>query len=181
MGDETSRFERTGESEQERLNRNLGELLQELRVSQTGVQILFAFLLALPFAQRFTKVTTFQRDVYFCALLLAAAASAFFIAPVSAHRLLFRRRGKEHLIYSSNWMAIAGLGCLAVAIVAVILLVSDFLFGAPVAAVATSVAFLLFVVLWYLLPLRWLIRHGWPDREDSSSRQASRDGAERQQ
>jgi|SRR5690348_5590440 uncharacterized protein DUF6328 len=168
MEGETSRFERTGESEQDRLNRNLNELLQELRVSQTGVQILFAFLLALPFAQRFTKVTSFQRDVYFATLLLSAAASAFFIAPVSAHRLLFRRKGKEHLIYSSNWMAIAGLGCLAVAIVGVILLVSDFLFSTAIAAASTSIAFLLFVVLWYLLPLRWLIRHRWPDREDSS-------------
>jgi uncharacterized protein DUF6328 len=175
MEEGTSRFERTGESEQDRLNRNLNELLQELRVSQTGVQILFAFLLALPFAQRFTKVTTFQRDVYFGTLLLSAAASAFFIAPVSAHRLLFRRRGKEHLIYSSNWMAIAGLGCLAVAIVGVILLVSDFLFSTAIAAVSTSIAFLLFVVLWYLLPLRWLIRHGWPAREDDSAAPASRE------
>jgi O-antigen/teichoic acid export membrane protein len=175
MEEGTTRFEETGESEQERLNRNLNELLQELRVSQTGVQILFAFLLALPFAQRFTKVTTFQRDVYFATLLLAAAASAFFIAPVSAHRLLFRRKGKEHLIYSSNWMAISGLGCLAVAIVGVILLISDFLFGAVTAAVSTGIAFLLFVVLWYLLPLRWLIRHGWPEREARSTEPPRRD------
>ena len=165
-GDERTRETRTGETEQERLNRNMNELLQELRVSQTGVQILFAFLLALPFAQRFTEVTTFQRDVYFATLLLAGAAAAFFIAPVSAHRLLFRRQGKEHLINSSNWMAIAGLGCLAVSIVGVILLISDFLFNTAVAAVTTSLAFLLFVVLWYLLPLRWLIRHGWPEPEE---------------
>jgi len=158
-GDERTRETRTGETEQERLNRNMNELLQELRVSQTGVQILFAFLLALPFAQRFTEVTSFQRDVYFATLLLAGAAAAFFIAPVSAHRLLFRRQGKEHLINSSNWMAIAGLGCLAVSIVGVILLISDFLFNPAVAAVTTSLAFLLFVVLWYVLPLRWLWRH----------------------
>jgi Family of unknown function (DUF6328) len=163
---EGAHYERTGESPQERLNRNMNELLQELRVSQTGVQILFAFLLALPFAQRFTKVTPFQRDVYFGTLLLAAASSALFIAPVSMHRLLFRRQGKEHLISASNWMAIVGLGCLAVAITGVILLISDFLFGAAVAAVCTTLAFLLFVVLWYLLPLRWLIRHGWPERVD---------------
>jgi len=158
-GDERTRETRTGETEQERLNRNMNELLQELRVSQTGVQILFAFLLALPFAQRFTEVTSFQRDVYFATLLLAGAAAAFFIAPVSAHRLLFRRQGKEHLINSSNWMAIAGLGCLAVSIVGVILLISDFLFNTAVAAITTSLAFLLFVVLWYVLPLRWLWRH----------------------
>ena len=74
-GDERTRETRTGETEQERLNRNMNELLQELRVSQTGVQILFAFLLALPFAQRFTEVTSFQRDVYFATLLLAGAAA----------------------------------------------------------------------------------------------------------
>jgi Family of unknown function (DUF6328) len=165
MEDANDRYERTGESEQERLNRNMNELLQELRVSQTGVQILFAFLLALPFAQRFTKVTTFQRDVYFVTLLLAAASGAFFIAPVSAHRLLFRRQGKAHLISSSNWMAIAGLFCLAVAIVGVILLISDFLFGTVVAAVVTGLAFLLFLVLWYLLPLQWLIRHRGVERD----------------
>jgi O-antigen/teichoic acid export membrane protein len=157
--DERTHEERTGESEQERLNRNMNELLQELRVSQTGVQILFAFLLALPFAQRFNEVTRFQRDVYFTTLLLAGASAAFFIAPVSAHRLLFRRQGKEHLINSSNWMAIAGLGCLAVAIVGVILLIADFLFGAATAAVTAGLAFLLFVVLWYGLPLRWLLLH----------------------
>src|ERR1700750_2729848 len=156
---ERAHYERTGETDQERINRNMKELLQELRVSQTGVQILFAFLLALPFAQRFTEVTAFQRDVYFVTLLLSGASAAFFIAPVSAHRLLFRRQGKEHLINSSNWMAIAGLGCLAVAIVGVILLISDFLFDATVAAVFTTLAFLLFVVLWYVLPLSWLWRN----------------------
>jgi hypothetical protein len=166
MEEGSDRYKRTGESEQDRLNRNMNELLQELRVSQTGVQILFAFLLALPFAQRFTKVTSFQRDVYFVTLLLAAASSAFFIAPVSAHRLLFRRQGKEHLIATSNWMAIAGLACLAVAIVGVILLISDFLFGTAVAVVVTACAFLLFIVLWYILPLRWLVRHGWPAPEE---------------
>jgi hypothetical protein len=157
--DQRTHEERTGESEQQRLNRNMNELLQELRVSQTGVQILFAFLLALPFAQRFNEVTDFQRDVYFATLLLSGASAAFFIAPVSAHRLLFRRQGKAHLITSSNWMAIAGLGCLAVAITGVILLIADFLFGAVMAAVSAGSAFLMFAVLWYGLPLRWLLRH----------------------
>ncbi len=152
-------YERTGESEQDRLNRNMNELLQELRVSQTGVQILFAFLLALPFAQRFNEVTTFQRDVYFATLLLAAVSAAFFIAPASAHRLLFRRQEKAHLIASGNWMAIAGLSCLALAIVGVILLIADFLFGTAMAVIASSLALLLFLVLWYALPLSWLRRH----------------------
>lgn len=158
MEEPNERYERTGESEQERLNRNMNELLQELRVSQTGVQILFAFLLALPFAQRFKEVTTFQRDVYFVTLLLSGVSAAFFIAPVSAHRLTFRRREKARLITNSNWMAIVGLGCLAVSIVGVILLISDFLFSAVTAAVFTGLIALLFLGLWYALPLSWLVR-----------------------
>src|SRR3977135_1157192 len=86
----------------ERWDRNFGELLQELRVAQTGVQILFAFLLTLPFTQRFTKITSFQKDVYFVTLLLAPAASACIIAPVAHHRILFRRRQKEYLVAVSN-------------------------------------------------------------------------------
>ncbi|HEY7632505.1 MAG TPA: DUF6328 family protein [Thermoleophilaceae bacterium] len=158
MEGDRERFERTGETEQERLNRNMNELLQELRVSQTGVQILFAFLLTLPFTQRFTEVTAFQRDVYFATLLLAGAASAFFIAPVSAHRLLFRRQQKRYLIVQSNWMSIAGLACLAVAIVGVILLIADFLFSSTLAAIVGGFFFVLFGVLWYALPLSWLLR-----------------------
>jgi hypothetical protein len=155
---ESERFERTGESEQERLNRNMNELLQELRVSQTGVQILFAFLLALPFAQRFKEVTAFERDVYFATLLLAAVASAFFIAPVSFHRLLFRRKEKAQLITASNWMAIAGLGCLAVAMNGVILLITDFLLGNLAAGITTGCSTALFLFLWYALPLQRLRR-----------------------
>src|ERR671934_1693401 len=147
---ESERFERTGESEQERLNRNMNELLQELRVSQTGVQILFAFLLAVPFAQRFKEVTAFQRDVYFVTLLLAAAASALFIGPVAFHRLLFRRQEKAYLIATSNWMAISGLLCVALAIVAVILLITDFLFSGLTAALVTGVFVIAFSFLWFL-------------------------------
>jgi uncharacterized protein DUF6328 len=150
---------RPGESEDERLDRNMNELLQELRVSQTGVQILFAFLLALPFAQRFKEVTAFQRDVYFATLLLAGLASVFFIAPVSFHRLLFRRREKAYLITSSNWMAIAGLACLAVAITGVILLITDFLFSGVAAAICTGFFAALFAFLWYALPLSRLRGH----------------------
>src|SRR6476469_3807094 len=90
------------ESAAERLDRNLGELLQELRVAQTGVQILFAFLLTLPFTQRFGEVTRFERDVYFVTLMCAGSASAFLIAPVSYHRLLFRQREKHHVVFAAN-------------------------------------------------------------------------------
>jgi hypothetical protein len=175
MEEDTERFERTGESEQQRLNRNMNELLQELRVSQTGVQILFAFLLTLPFTQRFKEVTTFQRDVYFVSLLLAGAASAFFIAPVSIHRVLFRRKEKARLIAASNWMALAGLACIAVAMVGVILLIADFLFGPVTAAVVAGFAGLLFAALWYALPLSWLLRQAGR-RAAESAHKSRRDG-----
>jgi ABC-type multidrug transport system fused ATPase/permease subunit len=174
--EETERFERTGESEQERLNRNMNELLQELRVSQTGVQILFAFLLTLPFTQRFKEVTTFQRDVYFVSLLLAGAASAFFIAPVSIHRLLFRRKEKARLIAASNWMAIAGLACIAVAMVGVILLIADFLFGSLTAALVAGFAGLVFALLWYALPLSWLLHQARRGAGSSPEPPSRRDG-----
>jgi hypothetical protein len=151
--EQAEHFERTGEPEQERLNRNMNELLQELRVSQTGVQILFAFLLAVPFAQRFKEVTAFQRDVYFVTLLLAAAASALFIGPVAFHRLLFRRQEKAYLITTSNWMAISGLACVALAITGVLLLITDFLFSGVAAAAVTVAAGLVFLFLWFVLPL----------------------------
>src|SRR3954464_4237071 len=90
------------ETEEERLDRNFIELLQELRVSQTGVQILFAFLLTLPFTQRFTQVSSFERDIYFVSLLFSGAASALFIGPVSYHRLLFRRGEKRQMVFVGN-------------------------------------------------------------------------------
>jgi hypothetical protein len=146
------------ETQSERLDRNLVELLQELRVAETGVQILFAFLLALPFSQRFTKTTTFERDVYFVTLLLAGVASALFIGPVSWHRLLFRLSEKEEIVYAGNWMALAGLACLAVAIVGVVLLITDFLFGGVAAAIASGALATFIAVLWFSLPLRQRMR-----------------------
>ena len=149
---------RKDESEEEQLDRNMSELLQELRVSQTGVQILFAFLLALPFAQRFKEVSAFERDVYFVTLLLAGLASALFIAPASFHRLLFRQQEKAYLIASSNWMAIVGLACLAFAITGTVLLIADFLFGTTAAAITGGSFGFVFGFLWYALPLSRLRR-----------------------
>jgi hypothetical protein len=146
------------ESEEQRLDRNFQELLQELRVSQTGVQILFAFLLTLPFTQRFTEVTTFQRDVYFVTLLLAGLASALFIGPVSWHRVLFRRQEKREVVFAANWMAISGLVCLAIAIVGVVMLITDFLFGGAATAIVAGCLAAAIVVLWYVLPIIRLIR-----------------------
>ena len=146
------------ETEHERLDRNFSELLQELRVSQTGVQILFAFLLTLPFTQRFGEVTRFERDVYFVTLLLSGTASALFIGPVSYHRVLFRKREKSEVVFVANRMAVAGLLCLALAITGVILLVTHFLFGGLAAAIASGCMGTLILLLWYMLPLARLLR-----------------------
>ena len=142
-----------GERNEERLDRNMTELLQELRVAQTGVQILFAFLLTLPFTQRFGRITQFQRTVYFVTLLLAAAASAFIIAPAAHHRLLFRRRQRSYLVQSANKLAIAGLICLSLAITGAILLISDLLFRETLTIVATAGIGGLFGGLWFVVPL----------------------------
>jgi hypothetical protein len=154
------------ESDTERLDRNFNELLQELRVSQTGVQILFAFLLTLPFTQRFSEVTEFQKNVYFATLMLAAGASILFIGPVSWHRLLFRRQEKGEVVFAANWMAIGGLVCLSLAIVGVVLFVTDFLFSGTGAVIASGCIAAMIVVLWYTLPLIRLIRIMRRDRGD---------------
>jgi len=149
---------RSDETESERLDRNFGDLLQELRVAQTGVQILFAFLLTLPFAARFETVDAFERVVYSVALLSAAAAAAMIIAPVAYHRMLFRRGRKPELVRSAHRMASGGLAFLLVAMVGAILLVSDVVMGRTLAIVVTVVAGAWFVLLWGVLPL--LRRHG---------------------
>jgi len=154
------------ETETERLDRNFNELLQELRVSQTGVQILFAFLLTLPFTQRFTEVSTFQKDVYFITLLLAGCASILFIGPVSWHRVLFRRQEKREIVVAANLMAIGGLVCLSLAMVGVILFITDFLFSDTAAVIASGSLGLAIVVLWYTLPLIRLMRIVRRDRGD---------------
>jgi uncharacterized membrane protein YiaA len=142
------------ETEQERVDRNLGELLGELRVALPGVQVLFAFLLVVPFNQRWTTVTKFQEKVYFVTLLCAAAASAFLIAPSVQHRIEFRRQDKEYIVVVANRLAIIGLGFLAVAMTGVILLVTDVLFGTLTVVLACAAVATMFAVLWYLIPLR---------------------------
>jgi hypothetical protein len=142
------------ESEAERLDRNLGELLQELRVALPGVQVLFAFLLAVPFQQEFTKITDFQKGVYFATLLLTALTAALLIAPTAYHRLTFRYQQKHRLVFISNRLAIAGLCTLALAMICAIMLITDVLFGTKTTLVTTGVTVAVFVVLWAALPLR---------------------------
>jgi hypothetical protein len=142
------------ESEAERLDRNLGELLQELRIALPGVQVLFAFLLAVPFQQNFTKITGFQEKVYFATLLCTAISAALLIAPSAYHRVTFRLQRKEELVQHANRFAILGLGFLAAAMTGAIMLITDVLFGA-IATVVTSVfAAAMFAALWYLMPAR---------------------------
>jgi hypothetical protein len=141
------------ETEQERLNRELDTLLGELRVAMPGVQVLFAFLLAVPFQQRFAQVTDFQRDVYFGTLLAAAAASALFVAPTAYHRLMFRERDKPRLVAISSKLALGGLACLAVAMNGAVLLVTDVLFDTTTVAVTIAVTATLFLGLWFGLGL----------------------------
>ena len=128
------------ETEDERLDRNLGELLQELRVALPGVQVLFAFLLAVPFQQNFTKITEFQKNVYFATLLLTAISAALLISPSAYHRLTFRYQQKHHLVFLANRFAIAGLGALALAMTGAILLITDVLFGTTATIVTGAVA-----------------------------------------
>jgi hypothetical protein len=146
------------ESRKERVDRELIELLNELRVALPGVQVLFAFLLSIPFANRFARVDDFQRDVYFVALLSAMLSSGLLIAPSAYHRLLFRQSEKERILMHANLLAIAGLTALAVSLLACILLVSDFLFGRTTAWVVTGLGGATISTLWYALPLRLRVR-----------------------
>jgi Family of unknown function (DUF6328) len=142
------------ETEQERLDRNLGELLQELRVALPGVQVLFAFLLAVPFQQGFEEVTEFQKIVYFATLMLTAISATMLISPSAYHRITFRYQQKRRLVYYSNRFAIIGLALLALAMTGAILLVTDFLFSLAAAIVAAGVALCVFGFFWFALPLR---------------------------
>ena len=138
----------------ERCDRNLAELLQEVRVAQTGVQVLFGFLLTVPFSTQFDQVTATERAVYFVTLLLAGAATMLLIAPTSHHRLLFRCGDKERLVLIANRYAIAGLVAVAATMVGAVLLVSLLVIGSTGASLATAAAAAGCAWCWYLQPLR---------------------------
>jgi len=142
------------ESEDARLDRNLGELLQELRVALPGVQVLFAFLLAVPFQQNFTEISAFEEKVYFVTLLCTAISAALLIAPSSYHRMTFHLQQKHELVFLANRFTIVGLGFLALAMTGAIVLITDVLFGGIMTVVVGAAAAATFVTLWYLLPLR---------------------------
>jgi hypothetical protein len=142
-----------GEDHAERIDRELIELLNELRVALPGVQVLFAFLLTVPFAQGFTQVTDFQRDLYFVVLSATAVSSGLLIAPSAFHRLNFRMHNKEQLLLISNWLTIAGLLFLALAIVGAVALIADYGFSGTLAWVAGALAGIILASLWVIVPL----------------------------
>lgn len=136
-----------------RLNRELGELLQELRVVLPGVQVLFAFLLTVPFAQRFVSLSSTQKGFFLAALVGAAVASAFLIAPSAFHRILFRERDKEWMILTTNRLAIAGTVFLAISMSCALFLVTEVVYGGTAAGVVAATLGTLLVVVWYVIPL----------------------------
>ena len=141
------------ESEAQRADRNLGELLQELRVAGLGVQVLFGFLLSLPFTNRFTRLSPGQHDLYLACLVLAAVATALLLGPVAYHRLVFRRGLKESLVRAASVMAIAGLATVGLAVSAAVLLVTGYVASGLTAAVISVLVFLVFGLLWFAFPL----------------------------
>jgi hypothetical protein len=150
----------TDQSKDRDLNRELIELLNELRVALPGIQVLFAFLLILPFSQGFTRITGVERGAYFVAFICASSACALLIAPSAYHRIQFRAHDKKHLLKLSNRLAIGGIAFLAVAMSSVVFLITDVLFGSPWASIATGIAAAVYAGLWFGLPLtRRLRRH----------------------
>ncbi|GAA3514565.1 DUF6328 family protein [Actinocatenispora rupis] len=141
------------ESEAERLTRNLHELLQELRVAQTGVQLLFAFLLTLAFTNRFATLGLADRVVYVATLVAASLAAGLLIAPVSYHRMVFRRHLRPRLVLAAHRMAAGGLGFLVAAVVGAVYLVVDVVFSLRVAAPIAAGIAAWFVLFWYVVPL----------------------------
>ncbi len=141
------------ETPAERHDRQLGELLQEVRVVVPGVQVLFAFLLVVPFSARWGDVTDLQRDVYFTTLILTAVATALLMAPGAIHRVLFERGEKEFIVNAAQRALLAGLGALALAIALAVFLIADVLFDVTAAAIAAGCVFGFTVGLWYVVPL----------------------------
>ena len=148
------------EPDKERIDRELIELLNEIRVALPGVQVLFAFLLILPFQQRFESINDVERWVYFGALMASAAAAAFLIAPSVYHRLNFRRKNKLRMLLDSNVLLTIGSALTAVGIACSIFLVTDIVFGSTMALVATVATLLVYAALWAALPL---VRRREPD------------------
>ena len=145
---------RPSETPDERADRQLGELLQELRVAQAGVQILFAFLLVLPFQSSFEGLSRGLKQVYAFSLMTALGAAALMIAPVALHRILFHRRMKPTIIESAHRLAETGLAFLALSMTGAVFLAVEVSLGSPTSVIAGVVALLAFSILWFIWPTR---------------------------
>jgi hypothetical protein len=153
VADQGSENRGEDEDHQERVNRELIELLNELRVALPGVQVLFAFLLAVPFAQGFTHTTDFQRALFFAVMGLTAISLALLVAPSAWHRIRFRQADKERILRASNTMSIAGLGFLGVAMTGAVMLIADFIYSPTLTIVSGALALIVYGLLWYVLPV----------------------------
>jgi Family of unknown function (DUF6328) len=139
--------------EQDRTERQMAELLQELRVALPGVQILFAFLLTVPFAQGFTRVTDFQKDLFFATLLATAISTACLIAPTATHRLRFHQRDRKYVIEVAHKLTIAGLVFLALAILGAVTLITDYLYDGAARWIWPALVAVVIAALWFIRPL----------------------------
>ena len=149
MGRAPDHPEKRTEEEQERLNRQMTELLNELRVAMPGVQVLFGFLLTVPFQQRFQQVNDFQETVYLATLVAAATATAFLIAPSAYHRVMFEQHDKPNIIHIGTGQMLVGLAALALAMNGAVLLVTDVLFEAGTVTVTVVLLATLYLTLWF--------------------------------
>ncbi len=146
------------ESDKERVDRELSELLDEVRVAIPGAEVLFAFLLGVAFTERFTHVTALQRHVYFATLLSTAAATALLIAPSAYHRIRFRDGDKDRLLFTASRMVIGSLVLLLFAVSGAVFLVADIMYASPFAAIASALTAAWFVSFWFALPLLRRVR-----------------------
>jgi amino acid transporter len=150
-------YSRRNEDAGERLDRQWGELLQELRLAQTGTQILFAFLLGIAFQSAFQSADAFTHHVYAVTLIASALAVGLFLAPVSFHRIVYRHKLRDRMLPIASRMAVAGLAFLVLALTGGVLLATDVVLSRPVAILLTSIVLLWFVVFWYAIP-EWVRR-----------------------
>jgi hypothetical protein len=158
------------ESEKERIDRELIELLNEIRVTLPGVQVLFAFLLLLPFQQTFRETEgDLERAAYLVALLAALAATVFLIAPTTFHRIRFRERDKLALITISNRLVLAASLCLGISLTAATYLVTEILYGPTVGALTALAAAVFAVVFWYAIPIARKVLHAEPETDEDSA------------
>ncbi len=158
-----------GESPKEKRDRELIELLNELRVALPGVQVLFAFLLTVPFSQRFGQLTEEQKVVYFATFVATALATAMLMTPTSYHRIRFRQADKERLLRIGNVAAIGGLVFLLLAVAGCVFLIADLVFDARAAAAVSVVMTLAYGTLWFVLPLSRRLRESIADEDDDDT------------